>query len=177
MPEKTKVVEIVPYDQEWKKEFEKIRNMINSYIGDLILKIEHVGSTSVEGLMAKPIIDIDVVIDSYDLLPNIIERLEKEGYEHEGNLGIEGREAFKRTYDDEFMDYHLYVCPKDGKGYLEHIAFRDYLRKNKKAKKEYGDLKYRLAKIYRNDVDSYCNKKTEFIENILNKTIYKDAKN
>ena len=88
MPEPTRVIEVVPYNPQWQKEFEKIRDMINSYIGDLIITIEHVGSTSVEGLSAKPIIDLDVVMDSYDVLPMIIERLEKVGYEYEGNLGI-----------------------------------------------------------------------------------------
>lgn len=174
MPERTKVVEIVPYNPKWKIEFEKIKAMINSYIGDLILTIEHVGSTSIEGLSAKPIIDIDVVIDSYNVLPSIIERLQEVGYEYEGNLGIEGREAFKRTYDDGFMKYHLYVCPKDGKGYLEHIAFRDYLRANKRARKEYEELKLNLAEIYRYDIDNYCDKKTKFIRGILYKTIYND---
>lgn len=63
---KTKNIEVVPYDPEWKTEFEKLKVMINSYIGDLILSIEHVGSTSIEGLAVKPIIDLDVVISSSD---------------------------------------------------------------------------------------------------------------
>lgn len=175
MPEPTRVIEVVPYNPRWKKEFAKIRDMIDSYIGDLIITIEHVGSTSVEGLSAKPIIDLDVVMDSYDVLPIIIERLEKVGYEYEGNLGCEGREAFKRPREDGLMRYHLYVCPKDGKGYLEHIAFRDYLRENETARKEYEALKTNLAKKYRYDIDNYCDKKTEFVRGILNKTIYRDV--
>lgn len=177
MAEKTKIIEIVPYDPQWKIEFEKIKEMINEYIGDLILKIEHVGSTSIEGLAAKPIIDLDVVIESYDVLPKIIERLGKEGYEYQGNLGILGREAFQRTFEDGFMKYHLYVCPKDGKGYLEHIAFRDYLRANPSAMEEYKSLKIKLAQEYRFDIDTYCDKKTEFVKGILYKTIYINKSN
>lgn len=128
--EKTKVVEVVPYDPEWKVAFNRIKEHLFSCVGNLIIEIEHVGSTSIEGLAAKPIIDLDLVMDSYEILPQIIERLQQHGYEHQGNLGIEGREAFQRRHADEFMKYHLYVCPKDGKGYLEHIAFRDYLRSN-----------------------------------------------
>jgi len=140
---------------------------------DIILKIEHVGSTSIEGLSAKPVIDIDVVMDNYDDLPRIKERLGNIGYKHVGNLGIEGREVFCRSEgDDDFMNYHLYVCPKDGKGYLEHIAFRDYLRSNETAKKEYEDLKLRLAELYRNDIDLYCENKTEFVTEILNRKMY-----
>jgi GrpB-like predicted nucleotidyltransferase (UPF0157 family) len=172
MPQRTREIKVVPYNPEWKTEFEKIKGMINSYIGDLILTIEHVGSTSIEGLSAKPIIDIDVVIESYDVLPIIIDRLGNAGYVHEGNLGVEGREAFKRVYDDGYIKYHLYVCPKDGKGYLEHIAFRNFLRINETARKEYGALKLKLADIYRYDIDYYCNGKTEFVNGILNKTIY-----
>lgn len=173
MEKRTRVIEVVPYNPKWKNEFNKIKNMINSYVNDLILRIEHVGSTSVEGLAAKSIIDIDVVIESYDVFPKIKERLAKEGYQHEGNLGVEGREAFKRIFDDGFMKYHLYICPKDGKGYLEHIALRDYLRNNEIARKEYGALKYKLAETYRFDIDNYCNAKTDFIREILNKTIYR----
>lgn len=171
MPDKTRVIEVVPYNPEWKKEFEKIKAMINNYIGDLILAIEHVGSTSIDGLAAKPIIDLDVVIESFNVLPTIIERLAKVGFEHEGNLGIEGREAFKRIFNDGFMKYHLYVCPKDGKEYLQHIAFRDYLRINESARKEYEELKLKLADTFRYDADNYCNHKTEFVRKILDKTI------
>lgn len=174
MAEKTRTIEIMPYNPEWKTEFKKIKMMLEGYIGDLTLRIEHVGSTSVEGLAAKPIIDIDVVIESYDILPNIIQRLEKEGYQHQGNLGIEGREAFQRTYKDDFMKYHLYVCPMNSKGYLEHIALRDYLSSNQAARQEYEELKYRLAENYRYDIDRYCEGKTNFIKRTLEKTLYKN---
>lgn len=175
--EKTKIVEVVPYNPEWKVEFNKIKEQLLSYIGDLVLKIEHVGSTSIEGLAAKPIIDLDVVMDSYEDFPRIVERLQLHGYVHQGNLGIEGREAFKRSYDDGFMKYHLYVCPKDGKGYLEHIAFRDYLRSNTAARNEYEEIKQRLAQEYRYDIDAYCEGKTAFVNTILTKDMNKNAEN
>lgn len=175
--EKTKIVEVVPYNPEWKVEFNKIKEQLLSYIGDLVLKIEHVGSTSIEGLAAKPIIDLDVVMDSYEDFPRIVERLQLHGYVHQGNLGIEGREAFKRSYDDGFMKYHLYVCPKDGKGYLEHIAFRDYLRSNTAARNEYEEIKQRLAQEYRYDIDAYCEGKTAFVDTILTKAMIKNAEN
>ncbi|WDQ33616.1 GrpB family protein [Paenibacillus marchantiae] len=173
MAEKTPIIEVVPYDPQWKVAFEQIKGMIISYIGDLILRVEHVGSTSVEGLSAKPVIDLDVVIDSYDVLPEIIKRLTLQGYEYQGNLGIEGREAFQRTFQDEHMKYHLYVCPKDGKGYLEHIALRDHLRDNETARNEYQQLKIRLATQYRSDIDRYCDNKTAFVTKILKETLYR----
>lgn len=166
------IVIVVPYDPEWKNEFLKIKSMIVDCAGDLIIDVVHVGSTAVEGLASKPIIDIDVVIDSYDIFPGLKERLSKIGFEHEGNLGVEGREAFKRTFVDDFMPYHLYVCPKNGKGYLEHIAFRDYLRIHPETVKAYGELKMRLAEQFRTDFTAYVNEKHEFIQNILEKANY-----
>jgi len=124
------VVRVVPYDPEWKNEFLKIKAMIVNCVGDLIISVDHVGSTAIEGLASKPIIDIDVVIDSYEIFHFVKHGLSRIGFEHEGNLGVEGREAFKRTFVDDFMPYHMYVCPKNGKGHLEHIAFRDYLREH-----------------------------------------------
>jgi len=138
----------------------------------LVINIEHVGSTSIEGLFSKPIIDVDVVIASYEILPEVIDRLSNEGYIHQGNLGIEGREAFYRTFDDGMMPYHLYVCPKDGKGYLEHIALRDFLSNNALIRDEYSQLKLALAKKYKYDIEKYCNGKTEFIQKILDAVLY-----
>ena len=159
----------MPYNPEWQKEFLKIKNMLLEHIGDLVITIKHVGSTSVEGLSAKPIIDLDVVIDSYEVLPLIIKRLRKVGYKHEGDLGIEGREAFKKVTKDNLMKHHLYVCPKNGKGYIDHITLRNYLRENEQARREYENLKKQLAEKYPNDIDSYCEGKSEFIQSILEK--------
>lgn len=169
MAEKTKVVEVVPYDPAWKAEYSRIEARMLEIAGDLIIRSEHVGSTSIEGLWAKPVIDIDLVMESYDVLPEIVRRLQASGYEHQGNLGIEGREAFKSNQDDGFMKYHLYVCPKDGKGYVEHILFRDYLRSHPAAREEYQKVKQRLAEAYRYDIDAYCDGKTAFVQPILKK--------
>jgi GrpB-like predicted nucleotidyltransferase (UPF0157 family) len=169
-----RTITIAQADPRWSEEFSKIKAMISGYIGDLIIKIEHVGSTSVPGLGAKPIIDIDVVIEDMTLLSAIIERLDHAGFDHEGNLGVEGREAFKRRFDDGLMDYHLYVCPKDGKGYREQIAFRDYLRSHPDASREYERIKQELARLYPHDINRYLNGKNNFIEEILRKTLYRN---
>ena len=168
MQNQSKPVEVMPYNPEWKTAFCRIKEMLEGYVGDLCIAIEHVGSTSVEGLSAKPVIDVDVVITGYEQLPLIVMKLSEAGYEHEGNLGVEGREAFKRTRNDEYMSHHLYVCPVDGKGYQEHIAFRDYLRCNAEALRAYEDLKLDLAQQYKFDRDGYGRNKTDFISNILN---------
>ncbi|WP_037290596.1 GrpB family protein [Saccharibacillus sacchari] len=170
MAERTRFIEVVPYDPAWPEEFEKISNALKEWIGDLLIRIEHVGSTSVEGLPAKPIIDLDAVMKSIEVLPEIIERLRLQGFEHQGNLGVEGREAFHPTRDLGFMKFHLYVCPPDGKGYLEHIALRDYLRRHDEARDEYARIKKRLAEAHRTDIDAYVDGKTAFIRQVLRKS-------
>jgi GrpB-like predicted nucleotidyltransferase (UPF0157 family) len=174
MPDQTRRIEIVPYDPAWKTEFLRVKAMLECYLGGLTLAVEHVGSTSVEGLAAKPIIDIDVVMERYGVFPAIVERLAAAGFEHRGDLGIAGREAFKRTFEDGFMAYHLYVCPKDGEELRRHIALRDYLRTHDHARDEYGALKIANAEKFRYDIDGYIAAKSDFIMGILNKTIYKD---
>lgn len=87
----TKHIVVLPYDERWKQDFQTIRDEIQEALGPLALAIEHVGSTSVPGLSAKPIIDIDVVIKDASVLGPVISSLAKIGYRHEGNLGIVGR--------------------------------------------------------------------------------------
>ena len=84
-------IEVHPYNPTWKTAFLELQAMLQGILGDLVLSIEHVGSTSVEGLAAKPIIDIDVVMESYEVFPSIVERLAAAGFEHRGDLGIAGR--------------------------------------------------------------------------------------
>jgi GrpB-like predicted nucleotidyltransferase (UPF0157 family) len=154
------------YNEKWKEEFCRIKAMLIECIGDLIINIEHVGSTSVEGLIAKPIIDIDIVFDSCDIFPMISERLKTIGYIHEGDYGIKGREAFKRNFEDEYMPYHLYACPKDSEELLRHISFREYLKVNTSDRETYRNLKMELAKRFPEDIDSYMSGKHDCIQHI-----------
>lgn len=106
---KTTHVVVLPYDPKWKDDFTAIQAELEAALGDLALGIEHVGSTSVEGMAAKPCIDVDVVIPDNSVLGEVIERLAVIGYLHEGNLGIEGREAFRYT-DKPDLQLHHCMC-------------------------------------------------------------------
>ena len=125
---RTRKVVVLPYDVAWQSAFEKIKGEIKESIGDLIIGIEHVGSTSVEGMSAKPCIDIDVVIKDYSVFDEVVDQLEVIGYIHEGNLGIKDREAFKYLNKPHLQTHHLYVCPQDSKELHRHITFRDFLK-------------------------------------------------
>ena len=162
----TKHVVVLPYDEQWKQDFLMIKNELVSALGQLAMRIEHVGSTSVEGLSAKPIIDIDVVIKDYTVLEEVISALGAIGYRHEGDLGIAGREAFKYDGKDHLREHHLYVCPEDSPELKRHIAFRDYLRTHPAAVREYSNIKVEGARKYPYDIDKYIEHKSPFIERI-----------
>lgn len=162
----TKNVVVLPYDPKWKNDFEEIKQEIVNAIGDLIVGIEHVGSTSVEGLSAKPIIDIDVVISDYSVFDSIVSKLSAIGYTYEGDLGIKDREAFKYSDKPHLRKHHLYVCPQNSKELLRHITFRDFLRNNPEAVKKYSKVKENGAKLFPDNMDKYIEYKTPCIEEL-----------
>ncbi len=164
-----KQVIVQPYNKAWKQDFEAIRDELNPFLDGLALRIEHVGSTSVEGLSAKPAIDIDVVIKDRTVLPDVVSTLQKAGYSHEGDLGIPGREAFKYEGKEHLRKHHLYVCAQDAEELKRHIAFRDYLRSNPEAIAEYSRIKEEGARAYPWDIDKYIEHKSPFIEDVYKK--------
>jgi len=143
-------------------------------IGELVIEINHVGSTAVPGLCAKPIIDLIATIESYNVFPSIVTRLENVGFQHEGDYGIKDREAFRRLVKDDFMDYQFYVCPEYSEEYRRQVIFRDTLRSNKEIADEYGNLKMRLVNEVNGDRVLYSNSKTDFIEGVMNSTAESD---
>ena len=162
----TKRVAVVPYDEAWKSAFEKIKNEIESVIGDMILGIEHVGSTSVIGLSAKPCIDIDVIIKDYSVFDEIVRKLGASGYIHEGDLGIKDREAFKYLNKPHLMLHHLYVCPQYSEELHRHITFRDFLRNNAEAVEKYSLVKKTAAELFPDDIEKYIEYKSFCIEEL-----------
>jgi GrpB-like predicted nucleotidyltransferase (UPF0157 family) len=156
---------VVDYDPAWSTQFEVLRSTILSAVADIAVAIEHVGSTSVPGLAAKPIIDIDIVVASAADVSVAVERLAVIGYEHQGNLGVEGREAFKSP--PEPPRRNLYVCVQGGTALHNHLMLRDYLRNNSDSAAEYGRLKKQLAARFPTDIDKYIDGKTDFILKVL----------
>ena len=163
---RTKSVIVVPYDKTWKSAFEEIKKEIEGAIGNLIIGIEHVGSTSVEGLSAKPCIDIDVIIKDYETFDTVVRHLESIGYTHEGNHGIKDREAFKYVDKPHLQKHHLYVCPQYSEELYRHITFRDFLRSNPEAAKKYGSIKETAARLFPDNIDKYIEYKSPCIEEL-----------
>jgi GrpB-like predicted nucleotidyltransferase (UPF0157 family) len=162
-------VVVVEYDPGWPALFEFFRGRIVTALGGLATAVEHVGSTAVPGLAAKPIIDMDVVLVSGDALLAAIERLATLGYVHQGDLGIPEREAFRTPAGDS--PHHLYVCPPQSREFRRHLAFRDYLRSHPKEAKVYGNLKQALALRFSQDRDAYMAGKGECVTELLNRAL------
>ena len=163
---RTRRVQVVPYEEAFAEGFETIRQEIEGAIGSLIVGIEHVGSTAVRGLSAKPCIDLDVVIKDSSYLPLVIEGLSDIGYIHEGDLGIKGREAFRYTDKPHLMTHHLYVCPQDSEELRRHLVFRDFLQSSPEAREKYQRVKERAAAQYPDDIDGYMRAKSACIEEL-----------
>ncbi len=159
----TRHVVVQPYDAAWERNFADIKAEIQDALGALALRIEHVGSTSVRGLSAKPIIDLDVVIRDDSAFDAVVSRLREIGYRHEGDLGIAGREAFGYEGKEHLQKHHLYVCPQDSEELKRHIAFRDYLRRHPEAVRAYSRIKEEGAALYPYDIDKYMAHKSPFI--------------
>lgn len=161
-----KTVSVVEYDPNWPRVFDSLRSALSTALGDTAIAIEHVGSTSVSGLIAKPVVDIDIVVaDGSKGVRDAIQQLAGIGYRHRGDLGIEGREAFRNPA--HAPRHNLYVCPQGNLALRNHIAVRDALRSDAKLVADYGTLKLALATQFSDDIDGYIAGKTGFLLEIL----------
>ena len=161
---KTRRVTVVPYDTAWEAAFLAIKAEIEAAVGDLILGVEHVGSTAVFGMSAKPCIDLDVVIADAAAFDAVAAGLAAIGYRHEGDLGIKGREAFCYESKPHLQQHHLYVCPQDSEELRRHVTFRDFLRSSPEAVEAYSRVKEQAAALYPDDIDRYIAHKAPSIE-------------
>jgi GrpB-like predicted nucleotidyltransferase (UPF0157 family) len=162
MTRHTDQVLICPYDRTWPTQFAKLSARITTSLGKIVRRIEHVGSTAVPKLAAKPIIDLDVVLASKEDLPEAIRLLAGLGYVYEGDLGIEGREAFR--WPDGEARHHLYVLIEGAAELRRHIAFRDALRADGDLRDRYAQIKLVVADQFQGDRKCYTDAKSDFIK-------------
>jgi len=158
-------VEVDAYDPEWPRTFERIHAHVWPVVQRAAMSLEHVGSTSVPGLRAKPVIDACIVVASRRDIPHVVKALATIGYVHRGDLGVPDREAFRQPA--ELPRHHLYASHRGSISLKNHLGLRDHLRAHPDVAREYGDLKETLAKRFPDDIDSYIAGKSEFILGIL----------
>ncbi|HEV3168202.1 MAG TPA: GrpB family protein [Isosphaeraceae bacterium] len=167
------------YNPEWAREFAALRDAYTSSLGKLVLRLEHVGSTAVPNLRAKPILDIDIVMPSYEVFPAILAHLQRLGYTHNGDQGIREREVFKPLDNmapctlppRKWMSHHLYVCPSDSLELRRHLSFRDALRAHGNLRQEYEKRKLDIVERSGGDRKVYAQIKEiecrDFVESVL----------
>ena len=160
-------VEVKTYDAEWPRVFAHIYAHVWPAVQHAAMALEHVGSTSVPGLSAKPVVDACVIVASPRDVPHVVKALAKIGYVHRGDLGVPEREAFR--HPPSLPKHHLYASHRRSLSLKTHLGLRDYLRSHPAAAQEYGNLKEALARRFPDDIDKYIAGKTEFIISILRK--------
>ena len=160
------IVKLENYNKNWKKEYQKEATFLKEILKDYILEIEHVGSTSVEGLLAKPIIDILIVINSFDDIPKIKNLLKDYGYINHGSHGIIDRYFFTKGPDEARTHYLHFTTPKSNT-YYDLKYFKKYLINHPEYIKQYAKLKEDLASKYSNERPKYTSGKHEFISKVI----------
>jgi GrpB-like predicted nucleotidyltransferase (UPF0157 family) len=156
---------VVPYDPQWPQQFEDLRRRVDAALSGLDHHTVHVGSTAVPSLAAKPIIDLDVVVADQPASAAAVSLLAAAGWQHEGDLGIVGREAFKPPADAVY--HHLYLVTADGQAHRDHVDLRDFLRAHPDQAARYGRLKQRLAPLLKTDRAAYNECKAQLIAQFL----------
>ncbi|MDH2413263.1 GrpB family protein [Nocardioides sp. CER19] len=158
-------VEVVAYDSEWPARFESVAVVLRTALGGVpTARVEHVGSTSVPGLAAKPILDIDVIVERPQVA-RAIAVLESVGYVHRGDLGVTDREAFLAP--DEDPRRHVYVCVAGTLNVRNHLAVRDVLRGRADLRDEYAAVKRSLAADPDMDITTYIAAKSDVLQRVL----------
>lgn len=155
-------VRVVPYNSEWIEQFRQETALLQPLFGDELVAMHHVGSTSVPGLQAKPIIDIMPVVRHIAYVDSLNEAMHRLGYESLGEFGIAGRRYFRKGGDDRTHQIHVF---QQGDPNIErHLAFRDYVRAHPAVAAQYGELKAVLAQRFPEDIDGYNDGKDAFVK-------------
>lgn len=158
-------ITVVNYDPEWPSKYVRERDYITEILKENCISIYHIGSTSVPGLAAKPIIDIMAVVRSLEKVDTVAEKFSEIGYEYLGEFGITGRRYLRKGGDERTHQIHIFQAD-DWNNIGRHLAFCDYMRTHEKERKEYAKIKTELARRFPYNIDGYCKGKENFVRSI-----------
>ncbi|MCQ6563317.1 GrpB family protein [Paenibacillus mendelii] len=163
-------VVVTEYNDNWNQRFREESQKMKEIFDDELIEIHHIGSTSVPGLKAKPIIDIMPVVKDIEKIDSFNEQMIELGYECMGELGMIGRRYFRKGGDNRTHQVHVFQA--DNKDDLtRHLAVRDYLRAHSNEAKQYGNLKEDLANQYPKDIEAYMDGKDRFVKELESKAL------
>jgi GrpB-like predicted nucleotidyltransferase (UPF0157 family) len=161
------IVRVVPYHPGWQKSFAQERRILQEQIGSHVLDIQHVGSTAVPGLDAKPIIDIAVAVASPAVIAGCGQQLRDLGHIDRGDAGTEGGYLFVKVRAPEVRTHHLHIVAIDDPQWRNYLRFRDILRADATVRTRYDELKKSLQEQFPRDRKAYMDGKTAFIRGVL----------
>ena len=162
---------VVPYDPQWPAAFARAEREVKAALGDNLLAIHHIGSTSIPGMHAKSVIDMLAVARDLQRVDACATRMREIGYEAMGEFEIEGRRYFRRDNAKGVRTEHVHAFAADSPHILRHLAFRDFLRAQPDLAQDYAQLKLRLAAAHPFDIDAYMDGKDPFIRQIQAKAL------
>lgn len=157
-------VRVVSPDPAWSALFEAEAERLSAALQEFCVDVHHIGSTSIIGIYAKPIIDILLVVRDLSALDAGAEAVCALGYEAKGEFGIPSRRYFRKDSPEGVRTHQVHAFEQDSLGALRHLAFRDYMNAHPQAAKAYGSLKQRLATEFSSDIKAYVNGKDAFIK-------------
>lgn len=160
-------VQVVESHPQWTELAEQICNSIRKACVKLICDVQHVGSTSVPGLPAKPILDIAAGIPKPDVMPDLIEKMTQEGFNYRGDSRETGGHLFVKESAPGVRIAHIHVVPMGGTRWRNYLRFRDILRGNPTVRMEYAKLKRELRDRFSHDRKIYTNSKGDFIQRVI----------
>ena len=164
---KRHTVKLVPHHQDWKAAFEATKKLLEEKVGHLVLDIQHIGSTAIEGIVAKPILDLALAYEERKVVKDCMPILEEMGYEFRGDGGENGGHVFLLCSSLDVRIQHLHLVPVDGVQWANYLNFRDYMNAYPQKAKAYAAVKQKLAQKYPNSRKNYTFEKTKFIQEIF----------
>ena len=164
-------IQVVAHDPAWRGEFEAEARRITRALGDLVVRLHHIGSTAIPGIFAKPIIDFLMEVEDIVDLDDRSSFMEEIGYEAMGEFGIPGRRYFRKNNALGVRTHQVHAFEADSTEVERHLAFRDYMIAHPEEAQAYGDLKRKLAQEHPDDIEAYMDGKDPFIKECEAKAI------
>jgi GrpB-like predicted nucleotidyltransferase (UPF0157 family)/uncharacterized protein YciI len=163
-------IELLPYTPQWKEVFSREAEVLRRILGSNVDAVHHIGSTSIPGIVAKPIVDILCVVKDIEAVDQVNREMEASGYEVKGEYGIAGRRFFvKRNKGKRIFNVHMFQ--KGHQDIDRHLIFREYLKAHPEEAAQYSDLKKQLVKNSSTDIEKYCWGKDEFVKDLQEKAL------
>jgi GrpB-like predicted nucleotidyltransferase (UPF0157 family) len=164
-------VEVVPHDPTWRVKFEDESKLIALALGENVIVIHHIGSTSIPNIYAKPIIDMLVEVKDITKVDEQNSAMAALGYKAMGEFGLPGRRFFRKYDETGKRTHHVHTFEINVSEVQRHLAFRDYMIANPEYANRYSDLKRKLAQQYPDDIDGYMDGKDGFIKDMEKRAI------